>query len=93
MVARGFSSMIQWPESGMTPSRTLLAANCMISAIAGAERLLAADGEDRHRQLALGHERLVVDRILVERGELHEAGMHRARQRVELGIVLRAPLR
>jgi hypothetical protein len=33
IVAFGFSSMIQWPEPGMIPSRTLLAANCMIFAI------------------------------------------------------------
>src|SRR6516225_777173 len=33
IVAVGFSSMIQWPESGITPSRTLLAANRMIFAI------------------------------------------------------------
>jgi hypothetical protein len=33
IVAVGFSSMIQWPESGITPSRTLVAANRMIFAM------------------------------------------------------------
>ena len=48
----------------------------------------AADRQHRHRQLAAGEEGLVVLRILVEGGELFEAGMHGAGQGVERGVVL-----
>src|SRR5690349_2539282 len=52
-----------------------------------AEGFLAADGEDRHAQLAVGDERLVVDRVLIKGGELVEAGVHRAGLRIEPGVV------
>ena len=59
-----------------------------------AERLLAADRQHRHGQLALaGEEGAVVGRILIEGRELREAGMHGAGQGVELGVVLARGLR
>jgi hypothetical protein len=52
------------------------------------ERFLAADRQHRHCQLPLGDKGLVVAGVLVERGELVEAGMHRTGLCVERGIVL-----
>src|SRR5262249_42674333 len=57
-----------------------------------AERFLAADREDGHRQRPLGQERFVVDGVLIERVELFESRVHGAREGVELGVVLAARL-
>ena len=54
---------------------------------AGSEGFVAADPQDRHRELAFRRKGLVVDCILRERRELIEGRMHRAGPRVELGIV------
>src|ERR1700722_3205229 len=54
---------------------------------AGAERLLAAERQDRNRELALGQEGLVVEAVLRERDELLEGVMNRMRPRVEVRIV------
>ena len=52
------------------------------------ERLFPADRQDRHRQLALGKQCLIVERVLIERGELRKAGMHGAGPGVQLGVML-----
>ena len=70
----------------MTPSRTLLAANCMIFAMVVPNDFsppIASTGMAACPWPGIA----VVAGVLVEGGELHEAGMHRARHRVELGIV------
>jgi hypothetical protein len=46
------------------------------------ERLLAADREDWHRQLAPRDKSRVVDGVLVKRSELGESGMHGAWLRI-----------
>src|ERR1700761_7806529 len=51
------------------------------------ERLFAAHRQHRHCQLAPGDKGLVVDRVLVESGELAETGMHCAGLRVQSGIM------
>ena len=55
------------------------------------ERLLAAHGEHRNGQAAVGEKRAVVNGILIERGKLREARMHRTGFRIELRVVSARP--
>src|SRR5262245_10745801 len=52
------------------------------------ERLLSTNSKHRHFQSRTHQERAVVDRVLVERGELRKARMHRTWKRIESRIVL-----
>src|SRR5687768_7197437 len=57
-----------------------------------AERLRAADSEQRHLETrAVREERAVVDGVLIERGELCEARVHCAGLRIELCVVPARP--
>src|SRR3984885_14987739 len=51
------------------------------------EGLLAAHRQHWHGQLAFGQEDEIVDRVLIEGGELAEAGVHRTRLRIQLCVV------
>jgi hypothetical protein len=53
-----------------------------------AERFLTPDRQHRHPQTGTcGKPRAVIGRVLVEGGELREAGMHGAGQRIELSVM------
>src|SRR5262245_30046215 len=56
------------------------------------ERPLAAYREHRHRESGAAREEgAIVDGVLIERGELREARMHRAGLRIELRVVAARP--
>ena len=73
----------------MTPERTSFAANPISAGQLAAIRMIAADRENRHLQLALGEKLLIVDGIIRECRELAAEGVvNRLRPGVERGIML-----
>ena len=81
--------MIQWPEFGHDAFGDVVRGEAHDGRHHRAEGFFAADGQHRHGELALlGKEGLVVERILIEGGELREAGMHGAGQGIEFGVML-----
>ena len=87
MVALGFSSMIQCPESGTTPSSTSLAAKRITAAIVLPNDFSPPSARTGTIELARRDEGPVFGGVLVEGRELRKARMHRARAGIELRVV------
>ena len=68
----------------MTTSFTSVAAARMTTAIVGPKDFSPPTARTLHGQFALGQEDEAADRVPIEGGELAEAGVHRARLRIQL---------
>ena len=87
MVAVGFSSMIQWPESGTTPSSTSVAAKRITAAMVRPKDFSPPSASTGMSSLPAARKALLSIGVLVEGGELREAGVHGAGAGVERGVV------
>ena len=89
IVALGFSSMIQWPESGITPSVTSLAANRITVAIIGPNDFSPPIASTGMPSLPLAARKAWLSSASWSKAaNCAKPAVHRARQRVQLGVML-----